>query len=59
MENKNENNDKKDLDIQVVLGDDSNLEISDVSDCVNTLRPKDRDTTKKAIIIPKAKNEKK
>jgi hypothetical protein len=56
MENKNEK--ENDLDIQVVLGDDSNLEISSVSDCVKTLRPKDRDTSKKKIIIPKAKSDK-
>ena len=47
---KNENN-----EIEIVIGDDSNLEISDVGDCMNDLRPKDRDKKKKGIVIPKIK----
>ncbi len=51
-ENKNEN------EIEIVIGDESVLNISEVSDCMNTLRPKGVD--KKKVIIPvnkKKKNE--
>ena len=51
MENNNN------LDIEIVIGDDSNLNFSEIKDCVNTLRPKDKGTKKK-VIIPKTKNEK-
>ena len=50
-----ENND----DIEVVIGDGSDLTISDVGDIMNNLRPKDSVTNKKNIIIPKAKIDKK
>lgn len=53
---KNENND---VDIEIVMGDDTELNFSDVEDCVNTLRPKDKETLKKKVIIPKTKNDKK
>ena len=39
------------------MGDDTifDLEISDVGDCMNDLRPKDREKSKKGIVIPKTK----
>ena len=52
IEQKEENN-----DIEIVMGDDSEfeLEISDVGDCMNDLRPKDHKKKKKEIVIPKIK----
>lgn len=52
-ENKNDN----DLDIEIVMGDDSELHFSDVNDSIKSLRPKDK-IQKKNIIIPKTKTEK-
>lgn len=49
---------KNENDIEIVFGDDSNLDISDVGDCMNNLRPKDLEKKKKGIVIPKAKNKK-
>lgn len=49
---------KNEKDIEIVFGDDSNLDISDVGDCMNNLRPKDLEKKKKGIVIPKAKNKK-
>lgn len=49
---------KNEKDIEIVFGDDSNLDISDVGDCMNDLRPKDLEKKKKGIVIPKAKNKK-
>lgn len=46
----------KNKDLEIVLGDDSFLEFSDVGDCVNSLRPKDKSKSKK-VIIPKTKQE--
>lgn len=46
---------KENTDIEIVIGDDSTLEISDVGDCMNDLRPKDREKKKKGIVIPKTK----
>lgn len=51
-DNLNENNN---VDIEIVIGDDSDLEISDAKDCVNSLRPKNTESQKKKIIIPKSK----
>ena len=57
---KNKENDKKnENDIEVVVGDESILNISEVGDMMNDLRPKDSVTNKKNIIIPKAKMDKK
>ena len=57
---KNKENDKKsENDIEVVVGDESVLNISEVGDMMNNLRPKDSVTNKKNIIIPKAKMDKK
>lgn len=50
---KNKNSD----DIEVVIGDKSELEISEVNDCVNSLRPQSKE--KKKVIIPVTKKKKK
>lgn len=42
-------------DIEVVIGDDSVLNISEVGDCMNELRPKDQAKKRKNFIIPIAK----
>ncbi len=41
--------------IEVVIGDDSVLNISEVGDCMNQLRPKDQAKKRKNFIIPIAK----
>ena len=41
--------------IEVVIGDDSVLNISEVGDCMNQLRPKDQAKKRKKFIIPIAK----
>ena len=56
MDEKNEKK-ENDVDIEIVMGDDSELVFSDVNDSIKTLRPKDK-VQKKNIIIPKTKNEK-
>ena len=56
MDEKNEKK-ENDVDIEIVMGDDSELIFSDVNDSIKTLRPKDK-VQKKNIIIPKTKNEK-
>lgn len=53
-----ENNDK-DLDIEVVIGDDTDLEFSEAKDCVNTLRPKNQKNMTNKVIVPKPKKDKK
>ncbi len=55
---KNKENDSK---IEVVIGDETVLDISKVGDYVNTLRPKSSEKNKKKVIIPieKKKNDKK
>ena len=52
MDNK-ENNQVE--DIEVIIGDDSVLNISEVGDCMNELRPKTSDKKNKQVIIPKTK----
>lgn len=42
-------------EIEVVIGDDSVLNISAVGDCMNDLRPKDSVKNRKKVIIPIAK----
>ena len=55
-ENKNVENNEKNIDnIEVVIGDDSVLNISEVGDCMNKLRPKDSVKKRKNFIIPIAK----
>ena len=51
MKEKNE-----DLDIEIIMGDDSELNFSDIKDSIKTLRPKDK-LKKDNIIIPKTKNQ--
>lgn len=57
--NKKENKKQEDKDenkeIEIVIGDNSDLEISSVGDCMNNLRPKDYEKKKKGIVIPKTK----
>ena len=48
---------ENDEDIEIIIGDDSNLQFSDVGDMVNTLRPKDNKKSNKKLIIPKTKSE--
>lgn len=51
-------NEKKEVeDIEVIIGDNSILEISDVGDCMNDLRPKDSSKNKKHVIIPQSKKD--
>ena len=50
----NENNNE----IEVVIGDDSILDISEVGDCMNDLRPKDSVKNRKNYIIPTVKKKK-
>lgn len=46
-------------DIEVVVGDDSDLEISDVGDYMNTFKPKSRENDKKKnLVIPKINDKK-
>ena len=52
-ENKNE---KDNEEIEVVMGDDSELIISDVGDCMTDLRPKTE--KKKNVVITVAKKKK-
>ncbi len=53
-ENKKENVE----DIEVVIGDDSILNISEVGDMMNDLRPQDSVKKRKNFIIPIAKKKK-
>ncbi len=45
------------VDIEIIMGDDSELNFSDIKDSIKTLRPKDK-VQKGNIIIPKAQSEK-
>lgn len=50
-------NDKSDnKEIEVIIGDETVLNISEVGDCMNTLRPKDSIKNRKKVIIPISKN---
>lgn len=59
MKNKNKeikkSENEKEHDIEIVIGDGSSLEISDVNDCMNSLRPNDLGKKKKTVIIPTEK----
>lgn len=44
-------------DIEIIIGDDSNLDISEVGDCMNNLRPK-ASNKKKNVVIPLIKKKK-
>ena len=48
----------KDLDIEVIIGDDSELNFSEAKDCVNSLRPKNKEEKKEKVIITKNKKKK-
>lgn len=52
-----ENDENNNVDLEIIMGDDSELNFSDVNDSIKTLRPKDK-VQKKNIIIPKTKTEK-
>ena len=58
MKNKHNNkSEKNENEIEIVIGDESVLNISEVNDCMNSLRPKNSD--KKKVIIPVNKKKKK
>ena len=60
MMNDNKKIKKEEIEeIEVVIGDDSILNISEVGDCMNDLRPKDSVKKRKNFIIPIAKKKKK
>lgn len=60
MMNDNKETKKEEIEeIEVVIGDDSILNISEVGDCMNDLRPKDSVKKRKNFIIPIAKKKKK
>ena len=53
MENTNENNSNQEIEIEVVNGDGSELDVSPVYEHLNVLKPKSKDEDKKQnIIIP-------
>lgn len=58
MSKKDINIENKDNEIEVVIGDDSILNISEVGDCMNDLRPKDSVKNRKNFIIPTSKKKK-
>ena len=59
MMNDNKEIKKEEIEeIEVVIGDDSILNISEVGDCMNDLRPKDSVKKRKNFIIPIAKKKK-
>ena len=51
----NKKNNEKDDDLEIIIGDNTNLEISEAKDCVNSLRPKDKKNMKNNVIVPKSK----
>ncbi len=50
-----EKEEKNENEIEIIMGDNSNLDISGVGDCVNELRPKAHEPNPKKLVIPKAK----
>ena len=56
---KEEEKNNKNESFEIVIGDDSALEISDVGDCMNDLRPKGKEEKKKNIVIQKLKKKEK
>ncbi len=54
-QNKKQEDKPKNNEIEIVIGDNSDLEISDVGDCMNDLRPKNNEKKKNGIVIPKTK----
>ena len=57
-ENKLDNNLENDLDLEIIMGDDSELHFSDIKDSIISLKPKYK-VEKENIIIPKSKAKKK
>ena len=53
-ETKEISTEKNENEIEIVMGDNTNLTISDVGDCVNELRPKKQE--KNNLVIHKNKN---
>lgn len=51
--------DKNKKDIEIVSGDGSNLDISQVYDHLNSEKPKCKESKPKNIVIPKGKKNKK
>ncbi len=56
--NKHKKEEVNEEEIEVVIGDESVLNISEVNDCMNPLRPKDSVNNRKNFIIPTAKKKK-
>ncbi len=56
--NKHKKEEINEEEIEVVIGDESVLNISEVNDCMNPLRPKDSVNNRKKFIIPTAKKKK-
>lgn len=55
---KRKEEEKNEDEIEVVIGDESVLNISEVNDCMNPLRPKDSVNNRKNFIIPTVKKKK-
>ena len=53
MEENKKDNEQND-DLEIIMGDNTNLEISEAKDCVNSLRPKDKKSMKNKVIVPKS-----
>ena len=49
MKNKDNKNNSNENEIEIIIGDGSDLEISEVNDCMNSLRPKTLNRKKKNI----------
>ncbi len=58
MSKKDKSSSNNTEEIEVIIGDDSMLNISEVGDCMNDLRPKDSVKNRKNFIIPLAKKKK-
>lgn len=60
MENTNENSSNQEIEIEVVNGDGSELDVSPVYEHLNVLKPKSKEEDKKQnIIIPEVREKKK
>ena len=59
MNKKGHEDNEKYNDLEIIIGDNSNLEFSEAKDCVNSLRPKDNKNMKNKVIVPKNKKEQK
>lgn len=55
MKKREENKNKNENEIEIVIGDGTALDISEVNDCMNSLRPKTLGGKKKNVIIPSVK----